>query len=277
MMRFAVAVFALLSISALPAFAAGGVYGNLNGTIVDATTKAPITGAQIVARSPSGSHSARTDARGFFIILGMEVDSYTVSVTAPGHESATIPGVTVFGDQTDSLGTVALHPQLKTIAQVLSRSVSSVYQPTQTTDSYTVNQRQMLQTTGKAVSTNENAVLLAVPGVTLTNNSDAIGSTVTIRGGAAAEVGYQYDGVPFKEPFEGDNGSSGLINGIGSVQVVEGAGDATQGGVGSGVINLIPERGSGPGSGLLDAEMGGPNFSHQAGFSYGFSTPDDRF
>jgi hypothetical protein len=277
MMRFAsVIAFASLTFSALPALAAGGLYGNLNGTIVDATTKAPIAGAQIVARSPSGSHTARTDAKGFFIILGMDVDTYTVSVTAPAHESATIPGVTVFGDQTDSIGTVALRPQLKTIANVASRSVSSVYQPTQTTDSYTVNQRQMLQTLGKAVSTNENAVLLSVPGVTLTNDTDAISSTITIRGGAAAEVGYQYDGVPFKEPFEGDNGSSGLINGIGSVQVVEGAGDATQGGVGSGVVNLIPERGSGPGSGLLDLEMGGPNFSHQAGFSYGFSTPDDR-
>jgi Carboxypeptidase regulatory-like domain/TonB-dependent Receptor Plug Domain len=275
-MRIAVAVFALLTISIVPALAAGGLYGNLNGTILDAATKAPIAGAAIVARSPSGTHEARTDAKGFFIILGMAVDSYSVSVTAPGHESASIAGVTVFGDQTVSIGTVALRPQLKTIAKVASRSVSSVYQPAQTTDSYTVNQQQMIQTTGKLVSTDENAVLLAVPGVTLTNNNSAIGSTVTIRGGAAAEVGYQYDGVPFKEPFEGDNASSGLVNGIGSVQVVEGAGDATQGGVGSGVINLIPERGSGPGSGLLDLEMGGPNFSHQAGFSYGFSTPNDR-
>jgi hypothetical protein len=268
--------FASLTLSALPAFAAGGLYGNLNGTIVDAATKAPISGAEIVARSPSGSHTARTDAKGFFIILGLQVDSYTVTVTAAGHESVSIPGVTVFGDETDGIGTVALRTELKTIAKVSSRSVSSVFQPTQTTDSYTVNQQQMLQTTGKAVSTDENAVLLAVPGVTLTNNNSSIGSTVTIRGGAAAEVGYQYDGVPFKEPFEGDNGSSGLVNGIGSVQVVEGAGDATQGGVGSGVINLIPERGSGPGSGLLDLEMGGPNFDHQAGFSYGFSTPNDR-
>ncbi|MBV8530320.1 MAG: TonB-dependent receptor [Candidatus Eremiobacteraeota bacterium] len=277
-LRVAAVAFAFAALCpALPAFGAGGLYGTLNGTVVDAASKAPIAGAQVVARSASGKYAAKTDAKGFFVILGVGVDTYTVTITAPAYEIANVTGVMVFGDQTNAIGAVALRAALKTIAKVASRSVSSVYQPTQTTDSYTVNQQQMLQTQGKAVSTNENAVLLAVPGVTLTNNTDAIGSTVTIRGGAAAEVGYQFDGVPFKEPTEGDNGSSGLINGIGSVQVVEGAGDATQGGVGSGVINLIPEKGSGPGSGLIDLEAGGPNFSHQAGFSYGFSTPDDRF
>lgn len=276
--RTAVALFIVcLAIRALPAPAAGGLYGNLNGTVVDDATKTPIAGAHVSAKSASGAYTATTDAKGFFIILGMEVDTYTVTIDAPGHDMANVTGVTIFGDATGTVGTVALRSALRTIARVTSRSVSSVYQPTQTTDAYTVNAAQMKQTTGKAVSTNENAVLLAVPGVTLTNNSDAIGSTVTIRGGAAAEVGYQFDGVPFKEPFQGGNGSDGLINGIGSVQVVEGAGDSTQGGVGSGVINLLPGKGSGPGSGLIDIEAGGPNFSHQAGFNYGFSTPDDRF
>jgi hypothetical protein len=258
------------------AFAAGGLYGNLRGTVVDSTSKAPISGAAIVARSGSATYRAKTDAKGFFIILGMAVDTYSVEVSAPDHETASVPGVAVFGDETDTIGTIALGPALKTIAKVTSRSVSSAFQPTQTTDSYTVNQQQILQSTGKTFTTNENAALLAVPGVTLTNNNTAISSTITIRGGAAAEVGYQYDGVPFKEPFEGDNGSSGLMNGVGSIQVVEGAGDATQGGVGAGVVNVIPERGSGPGSGLIDTEVGGPNFTHQAGFNYGFSTPNGR-
>jgi Carboxypeptidase regulatory-like domain/TonB-dependent Receptor Plug Domain len=270
------ALVAAFMLSLLPALAAGGLVGNLKGTIVDSATKTPIAGAQITAVSGSGKFRATTDAKGFFIILGMAVDSYNVTVAAPGHMTVNIPGVTVFGDETDTIGTVALATQLKTIAEVTSRSTSSAFQPTQTTDSYTVNQQQILQSTGKTFTTNENAALLAVPGVTLTNNNSAISSTVTIRGGAAAEVGYQFDGVPFKEPFEGDNGSDGLMNGIGSIQVVEGAGDATQGGVGAGVINVIPERGSGPGSGTLDLEAGGPSFNHQVGLDYGFSTPNGR-
>jgi hypothetical protein len=274
----ALLVAAVFLFAIVPAFAAGGLYGNLNGTIVDASTRAPIAGAAIVANSGSGTYTAKTDGKGFFIILGMSVDSYTVTINAEGHETLSIPGVVVFGDETNTIATVALAQQLKTIAHVTSRSVSSAFQPTQTTDSYTVNQQQMLQSSGKEANANESAVLLAVPGVTLTNanNTSMLSSSVTIRGGAAAEVGYQYDGVPFKEPFLGGNAALGLINGAASVQVVEGAGDATQGEVGAGVINVVPQRGSGPGSGLLDAEIGGPNFNHQLAVNYGFSTPNDR-
>jgi hypothetical protein len=271
-------IAALIALSIAPASAAGGLYGNLNGIVRDATSHTPIADALVQAKSGSGSYRARTDARGSFTIVGMAVDSYTVTVTAEGHETLSIPGVTVFGDETDTIGTVSLTPELKTIAHVTSRSVASAFQPTQTTDSYTVNQQTIVQTSGKLASANESNVLLAVPGVTLTNNNNTSmqASSVTIRGGAAAEVGYQYDGVPFKEPFLGGNGALGLINGAGSVQVVEGAGDATQGEVGAGVINVIPQRGSGPGSGLIDAEIGGPNFNHQLAFNYGFSTPNNR-
>ena len=266
-----VALSILASVTA-PAFAAGGQFGNLNGTIVDAQTKAPIAGAHISAKSGSGNYTATTDAKGFFVILGMSVDSYTVTIEATGHETQNLTGVPVFGDETDTVGTVAMVPSLKTIATTHSRSTGSAFQPTQTIDQYTVSGAQIVQATGNAASTNENAIFLSVPGVTLTN-----AGTVTIRGGAATEVGYQYDGIPFKEPFYGFNGSPGLANGIGSVQIVEGAGDATQGNVGSGVVNVIPLRGSGSGSGTVDFEAGGPYYFHQFSANYGFSTPNNRW
>src|SRR5579872_4062346 len=273
-------VVAVMALSAPSAFAAGGVYGTLSGTVLDSTTRAPISGASVTAKSPSNSYSATTDSSGKFSILGVSVDTYMISATAPGHDTVNVPGVTVFGDQTNSVGTISLEPHLATIARVTSRSVSSAYQPTQTTDQYTINQQQITEATGKAYSTNENQALLSVPGVTLTNNKGMTGggtTQVTIRGGAAYEVGYQFDGVPFREPFLSQNASFGLMNGVGNVQVVEGAGDATQAGVGAGVINIIPQRGSGPGSGTLDLEVGGPNYNHQLGVTYGFSTPDNRF
>src|SRR5579863_1879782 len=62
---------AMSVISFAPALAAGGTNGNLNGTVVDASSKAPIAGASVIARSGSGSYAATTDARGFFSILHM--------------------------------------------------------------------------------------------------------------------------------------------------------------------------------------------------------------
>ncbi|MBV8423783.1 MAG: carboxypeptidase regulatory-like domain-containing protein [Candidatus Eremiobacteraeota bacterium] len=267
---------AILALSSPMAFAAGGVYGSLSGTVLDSTSRAPISGATVTAKSPSNTYNSTTNGSGQFTMLGVASDTYTVTVTAAGHDLVSIPGVTVFGDQQNSIGSVALEPHLATIARVTSRSVSNAYQPTQTTDQYTINQQTILQSTGNAKSTNENAALLSVPGVTLTNNSMPYSTEVTIRGAAAWEVGYQFDGVPFREPFVNGNGSFGLMNGVGNIQVVEGGGDATQAGVGAGVINVIPQRGSGPGSGNLYFGVGGPNYDHQLSLDYGFSSPDNR-
>jgi hypothetical protein len=259
-------VFALVGTSISPIMAAGGQFGNLSGSVVDQSTKAPIANARVTVVSPSGTYRATTGSNGQFSILGVPVDTYLVTVEDPGYLPATFSGVTIQGDQTQGMGIILLGKE-KEIGHVTARSQAGAFQPTQTTDTFTVDQNRILQSTGKLAGTNENNVLLAVPGVTLTN-----AGMPTIRGGAQREVGFQYDGVSFTEPFLSNNGSNGLVNGLGSVQVVEGAGDATQGNIGSGVINVIPKRGTYPGFGFVDLEAGGPNFSHQFAFEEGLAT-----
>jgi hypothetical protein len=259
------------------AFAAGGQTGNLSGTVVDAVTHAPLAGATVAIAAPSGSYHTRTDGHGFFAVLGIAIDTYTVSVALAGYDSSTQNGVTIVGDQTVELGTIALQRHLKTIGSVTARSQSSAFQPSQTVDSITVSGARVLQTTGKAASTDEQSLILAVPGTSLTNGGPGASDSITIRGGLATEVGYQFDGVDYTEPFFATSATNGKFNGLGSLQVVEGAGDATQGNVGGGVINVIPKRGTDPPFGLLDLETWGPNFGHQAAFEYGFASQSGRF
>src|SRR5579863_378711 len=97
---------AMSVVSFAPVLAAGGTNGNLTGTVVDASSKAPIAGASVIARSGSGSYAATTDARGFFSILQMNVDSYTLTVSASGHDTANVQNVIVFADESDSAGTI---------------------------------------------------------------------------------------------------------------------------------------------------------------------------
>ena len=255
-----------------PAFAAGGQLGNINGVFVDATTKAPLANVIVTVVSPASRYTAKTDAKGFFQINGVNVDTYTVSAEIAGHETDVISGVTIQGDQTISLGTQSLSKHIETIGRVTGRSVTSAYQPTQTVDQTSISGTRLTVAAGKAASTDEAALALSVPGVQLTDSGN-----LTIRGGLSSEVGYQLDGVPFTEPFLSHNASNGFYNGLGSLQIVEGAGDASQGNVGSGVINVVPKRGTYPHFGLLDLESGGPNFDHQAALDYGFATPNGRF
>ncbi len=265
-------VTGLVASFATPSYASGGQTGSMQGTVVDAKTLAPISGATVAAVSPSGSLRATTNASGFFTILGLIVDTYTVSIEAKGYEPYSLSGVTITGDQSLNVGNVGIAKTLQTIARVTSRAQSSVFQPNQTVDSYTISGERILQTVGKASATNENDLALAVPGVTLSNSGG-----ITIRGGLRTEVGYQYDGVDFTEPFFSQNASNARYNGISSLQVVEGAGDATQGNVGGGVVNLIPKRGTYPSFGSVDFEAGGPNYFHQFAIEYGWASPNGRF
>ncbi len=275
-LAFALALV-FVATSVLPSFAAGGQKGNINGQIVDVTSGAPVPNARISIAAPSGRQEATTDAQGRFALLGVVVDTYTLSVEAQGYTPFSQSGLTVIGDQNLQLGAVKISKQLRTIARTTTRSIASAFQPNQTVDSVTVNSGRITQTTGKNESTNENALLLAVPGATLDANNN-----ITIRGSLENEVGYQLDGVPFTEPFfstsgSGSGGSSGKagqnrFSGLAQVQVVEGAGDATQGNVGGGVVNLIPKRGTYPPFGLLDAEIGTPGQNSQGALEYGIAS-----
>jgi Carboxypeptidase regulatory-like domain len=279
----------LLRVSAAPVHALGGQTGNLHGHVVDAATNMPVAGAAIGAASPNGTFHAKSDAKGDFSLLGLPVDTYTVSIEAPGYQTQAAAGITIIGDQTLNLAATRLSKALRTIGSVTARSVASAFQPNQTVDSVTISGARIEQSTGRAGNTDEKALLLAAPGVTL---SDA--GNVSIRGGLSTEVGFQFDGVPFTDPFNSSSGSTGgsvlspsvptsnagsplLFSGLSSVQVVEGAGDATQGNVGGGVVNLVPKRGTNPPFGYVDVAAGGPNFNHQLAMQYGFATPNGRF
>ncbi len=264
------ALFVLSTVA--PSFAAGGQAGNIQGVVIDSKTQQPVPNVSVTAVSPTGRYTAKTDAKGTFQIIGMNVDTYTVSFSAPGFESSALSGVTVQGDQTQNIGNQSISRATTTIGRTVGRSASSVFQPSQTTDSYQITGERILQTTGKTAAIDEKALALSVPGVSLTDSG-----AITIRGGLRTEVGYQLDGVPFTEPFFSENGSNNQFNGIGSLQVVEGAGDATQANVGSGVFNLIPKRGTYPGFGYFDAEIGAPQFRNQFGFEYGTASKDGRF
>jgi len=282
MLCVAVALSMVFSVAA-PAYAAGGVQGNLTGTVEDASTGKPLADVHVTAQSPSGSFNGTTDAGGHFTLLGLPADTYTVSFTKAGYDSISQPGVAVFGDETDSVGTIRMNSSLKTIVHVNARARNGAFQPTQTQDVTTISGQRITQALGNPVSSNEQNLILAAPGAVLDSQGN-----ITVRGSLNVELGYQYDGVNFTIPFFDGNGAGGAFGGGGylnnlaggsggSLQVVSGSGDATQGNIGAGVINIVPPRGTYPASGLISAQVGEPYFGHKFDFSYAWATPNNRF
>jgi hypothetical protein len=266
-----VLALAFVTGSALPSLAVGGLTGSLSGTILETGTQTAISGADIAAVSPSSRYTARTDAHGFFQINGMQVDTYLVTVKAAGHDTLSINGVTIQGDVPTDLQTVTLAKTLTQIGRTSARSQSSVYQPAQSTDSVTVAGARVTEALGKTASIDEQKLALSIPGVQLTK-----ALRLTIRGGQSNEVGYQFDGVNFTEPFLSTNANTNRFNGLGSLQVVAGAGAASPGPLGGGGGDVVIKRGQRPPFGYLDLEAGAPNYFHQFAGEYGWSTPNGR-
>jgi hypothetical protein len=253
-----VAVLAMLSVVAFdrrgPAWAAST--GQIVGTVVDAVTKAPLEGVRVVATSPSGTYRATSDAKGEFSIVGVVLDTYTISVQYPGYDAFTVAGATVTADEGYRVS-VTLNKALRTIGNITTRgrSITSPFQPTQTVDRYTVNSAGIDQLLGKSNEINGTKLLSELPSVTVDRNG-----TPLIRGGTSFETSEQIEGIDVTLPSRSltnqysNSGNGFVLNGVGSLELVPGGGDATHGDTGTGLIAFTVKRGTNPSFDHFDVE-----------------------
>jgi hypothetical protein len=271
-LQFIVALTASLVFGSLaPAYAAGGLTGNFSGTVQD-STGAPVSGATVDLVSPSGSYKQTTDAKGNFLFLNINIDTYILSVQATGFEPYGREGITVSGDSSGSIGIIKLGKLNvpKQIAVVTSRSQSSAFQPNATVPSFTVGGAVLEAAQGKTSNASEESVLLAAPGFQVDKEGGLI-----LDGSTTDEVHFFFDGVDFTDPGFNQNGNNYFFNGISSTQIVPGAGDPSQGDSGAGAVNLVVRRGTYPGTGQVDAELLSRPFDHQFNLEYGAATKNN--
>jgi hypothetical protein len=268
-------VFAVQGTSVL-----AGTTGTVSGTIVDASTKAPLGGAKVTIVSPSATASTVADSSGHFIFLSVAPDTYAVSVELAGYDSATETGIGVFADQTASLA-FTLTKALRTIGRITSRSASDLVQRGRTTDAYTVTAAaaDAASPLGGGGSLNQAySALASVPGVYIPQGQTGIYQSVYIRGGNYTDLGYEYDGVPIQRSF--DQYPSSALSSLGqqNLQVYAGGGplDAQSSGL-AGFINQVIKTGTKPGFINVEGSLGSPTFYHHAEIEAGGQSNDGRF
>lgn len=259
----------------LPAFA--GTTGQISGTITDEGTNAPIAGATVEAVAPSGHYSATTDARGSYGIVGITPDTYRIVVTKAGYQVQSVEGITVLPDDTKTVS-LGLSHQPKTLATIGVHTAASAYQPNATEDSYAITSRSLETQLGKKFNTDEKALLSSLPSVTIDSQG-----TVKVRGGFDFQTAYTYEGIDYTQPTRSitnrseNVANSNSLNGIGSVQLIPGGGDASHGGTGTGLIALQAKRGVYPGFGTIDFETTAYPFLHQLALEYGMASANNRY
>ena len=275
-LRRRLTLFALFCGVALCAGAAlAETAGIVSGTVTDDRTHAPVAGVQVVAKSPSATYRTITDAQGQYRFLSMLPDNYSLSLTHTGYLPYSTTVVVLNGSQQTI--NVPLSKTLKTIAVTHARSAGSAFQHGMTIDTYSITGSQIETVQGKAFNANEEDLLRSIPSVTI----DKTG-TVSIRGGFAFEAAYEFEGIDYTTPTANlqntlqNVANFNLLNGVGSVQLIPGGGDATHGNTGTGLVLFTAKHGTYPT--YLHADVEGQLFPylHQVGLEWGWANPSQR-
>jgi hypothetical protein len=259
----------------LPAAAPAETAGIVSGTITDDRTHAVISGVEVVAKSPSATYRTVTDAQGHFRFLSVLPDNYSLSFVYRGYASYSISVVVLNGSQ--QTVNVPLSRTLKTIASTHARSSGSAFQRGMTIDTYTVTGSQIETVQGKAFNANEQDLLRSIPSITI----DKTG-TVSIRGGFAFEAAYEFEGIDYTTPSANlqntlqNVANFNLLNGVGSVQLIPGGGDATHGDTGTGLVLFTAKHGTYPSYLHVDTESLLFPYLHQLGAEWGWADPSQR-
>lgn len=276
------AVLALLVVAFQGTWALAGTTGSIQGIVTDSNGQ-PIAGATVTAISPSQTAHATTDGKGFFALLNLSPDTYSVTSAKDGYDSSTLYGLTVQADQT-TRSDVSMRASAKVLGHVTATAQTSVVNKTVTGDLYAVNAQSINSYQGSSGGAetlySQNGVVGSLPGVVRTVGSGAgyFGQgTLSVRGGAYDQVGFELDGVPLNRGFDFYNATSFLTNGLASLEVYTGGEPADAGRAMSGYINQVIQRGRYPGGADLTLVAGTPSYNHTLQTDVFGATPDNHF
>ncbi|MBC5824832.1 MAG: TonB-dependent receptor [Candidatus Eremiobacteraeota bacterium] len=278
--RFLIA--GLLCAGALPVAGNAGTTGSISGR-VRADGGAPLANARISVVSASQTAIATTDVRGFYSLLNMTPDTYIVTASKEGYDSASSSGITVQADQ-NSAADFSLHATTRVLGRIITTAQGTVVNKSVTGDLYTVGAAALNSYQGNAGGAetlySQNGVVGSLPGVVRTIGTGggyAGNGSLSFRGGSTDQVGFELEGIPLNRGFDAANATSFVTNGLSSLEVYTGGEPADAGRSMSGYINEVIRRGSYPGGGDLTLVGGTPSFNHTVQADVFGGTPDHKF
>ncbi|MBX7046389.1 MAG: TonB-dependent receptor [Ignavibacteria bacterium] len=213
--------------------------GSIGGTVVDEQNQ-PVMGAIVKVLDKPGL-GAETDASGDFVILNVDVGTYTIDITYGTYSPKRIKDIKVSVDQKTKLGVIQLQTVTTEIVEVTAeRKGIDVEQ-----SGRQINQEQ-IENSGIRGITN---LVAKTSGVV----QDERGGQINIRGGRTSENLIIVDGVSTSNPLDGTSTASVPNSLLQEISVLTGGFGAEYGNALSGVINVTTKGGSSVYSGSIEA------------------------
>ena len=224
----------------LPVFLLAGTTGKIAGRIIDASTGAPLPGANV--RVVETNMGASTDADGYYFIINIPPGVYELNVTMMGYRAKTITNVKVNIDLTTTVN-FTLEATVIELGEVVVVAERPMILKDQTSTTHYIDHETM--DTQPIHSFQEVAQ----------RQAGVIGTH--FRGGRTGETAVLVDGIPVRDPAAEYRGymagftSSLPEQSIEELEIITGGFNAEYGNAQSGLINVITPEGGNKHSGEI--------------------------
>ncbi len=220
-----------------------GTTGKISGVVLDAVTKQPLVGANVIVTG--AGIGAAVDLDGSYAILNVPPGTYTVRFTMMGYRQTVIENARVSIDMTTVLDGLLSPTVLNSDEIVIIQAERPLVKKDMTSSLVSVSSDEISNLPVSEVS----EVLALQAGVV---RSDGL----HIRGGRSNEIAYWVDGVSATNVFSGTMGVTVENAAIKELQVISGTFNAEYGQAMSGIVNIITKEGSEKYTGQVRAYVG---------------------
>lgn len=223
----------------------GAVTGKISGTIIDAETREPLPGANVIIEGTD--MGAATNLNGKYTILNIAPGIYDLRITMMGYQTTVIEGITVKIDLTTTRDVDMKSTVVETGDVVTIVADRALVQPDQTSSIASIGAEEI---TNLPVQSMQDVLELQA-GVVRSGND------FHIRGGRANEVTFLVDGMEMTDVYDGEGmGATVEKDAIQEMQLVSGTFNAEYGKAMSGIVNIITKEGGKKLSGKLNVYAG---------------------
>ena len=234
----------LILFSAYSLFA--GTTGKIAGHVIDARTREPLVGANIILEGTLLGGS--TDADGDYYIINVPVGEYTIIVSYVGYRTVKHPGVQVILDQTTPVNFELVEDIAEGETIVVTAEGFKV-QKDETAKKITISTEEIqsmpVRDFSDLVSSQAGVIKIESSVQQIPGFEDRGIEEIHVRGGRYGEIGYTIDGMFITNPFYGGRYTYTQLNPFAArqIDIKTGVFDAEYGGAMSQMVNIVTRDG----------------------------------
>ena len=224
---FVLAILAMVSL--IPVFSYAQMTGKIRGRVIDAQTKAPLPGANVIIKGTT--MGASTDAKGNYVILSVPVGRYSLVCNFIGYRTVTMENIYVTQTLTTEVN-FELHSTALQVGSLVIVAERPLVNKNKTNEIHVVRSEDIRNLPVRGV-----ANVVAIQAGVVSRGG------LHFRGGRADETARYVDGVLATLPMGGGNGLSVINEAVKEISVQTGGFDAQYGFANSGIISTVTKNG----------------------------------